>query len=125
MRSALARPGWILLLGAALHLPATWAGAVTPEENFKWYCVQCHGPEGKGDGINSVDELPVGPMNLTNPEEMKKFSNDQIIQTVTHGGPANTLDSLMPPWGNRLTADEIRDLMRYVRSLCRGDDCPK
>ena len=125
MRNALVQPGCILLLAAALQLSATWAGAATAEANFKWYCVQCHGPEGKGDGINSVDELPVGPMNLTNPEELKKFSNDQIIQTVTHGGPANTLDSLMPPWGNRLTAEEIKKLMRYVRSLCEGTGCPK
>lgn len=125
MRSALARPYWVLLLAAALQFPAPLAGAAAPEENFKWYCVQCHGPEGKGDGINSVDELPVGPMNLTNPEEVKKFSNDQIIKTLTHGGPVNTLDSLMPPWGNRLTADEIQGLMRYVRSLCTVEGCPK
>ena len=125
MRNALLRAVWILLIAMALQLPARWVGAGTAEENFQWYCVQCHGSEGKGDGINSVDELPVGPMNLTNPEEMKKFSSDQIIQTVTHGGPTNTLDSLMPPWGNRLTSDEIRDLMRYVRSLCRADGCPK
>lgn len=100
--------------------------AATAEENFQWYCVQCHGKDGSGDGVNStVKELPVGPMNLSEPKEMKKFSNDQIIKTLTEGGPANQLESLMPPWGNRLTADEIKKLMGFVRSLCKGAECPK
>lgn len=99
---------------------------VTAKDNYEWYCAQCHGPEGKGDGINSsVDELPVGPMNFSVSKEIKKYSNDQIVQTLTHGGPVNTLDPLMPPWGNRLNKDEIKALMLYVRSLCKGADCPE
>ena len=100
--------------------------AASAEENFKWYCVQCHGPKGAGDGINSeVEELPTGPMALSKSKEMKKFTNEQIIKTLTKGGPANTLDSLMPPWGNTFTADEIKELMLYVRSLCADADCPR
>lgn len=99
--------------------------AASAKENFEWYCVQCHGSDGTGKGINSVKELPVGPMDLSNPKEMKKFTGEQIIKTLTHGGPVNTLDSLMPPWGNRLAKDEIKALMQYVRSLCKGSDCPK
>lgn len=117
----------ICLLGVILQLSVSLpVSAATGQENFEWYCVQCHGPEGAGDGINSeVDELPVGPMALSKGKEMKKFSNDQIIKTLTHGGPANTLESLMPPWGNTFTADEIKELMLYVRSLCKDVDCPK
>jgi len=113
-----------LLALLALVAPAT-ALAASAKENFEWYCVQCHGSEGTGKGINSVKELPVGPMDLTNPKEMKKFTGPMIVQTLTHGGPVNTLDSLMPPWGNRLTQDEIKALMQHVRSLCKGSDCPK
>lgn len=117
----------ICLLGVILQLSVSLpVSAARAQDNFEWYCVQCHGPEGAGDGINSeVDELPVGPMALSKGKEMKKFSNDQIIKTLTHGGPANTLESLMPPWGNTFTADEIKELMLYVRSLCKDVDCPK
>lgn len=112
-----------VILQLSLSLPIS---AATGQENFEWYCLQCHGPEGAGDGINSeVDELPVGPMALSKGKEMNKFSNDQIIKTITHGGPANTLESLMPPWGNTFTAKEIEELMQYVRSLCKDADCPK
>ena len=99
--------------------------AASAEANFKWYCVQCHGPKGKGDGINSVEELPVGPMNLSKAKNMKKFANEDIVKTITHGGPANSLESLMPPWGNTLTKAEIKALMKFVRTLCKEADCPK
>lgn len=114
------------LLGIVLWLCTPLpTSAATAKENFEWYCLQCHGPEGSGDGINSeVEELPVGPMALSKGKEMKKFSNDQIIKTLTHGGPANTLESLMPPWGNTFTTKEIEELMLHVRSLCKDAECP-
>ncbi|MFQ5783395.1 MAG: c-type cytochrome [Alphaproteobacteria bacterium] len=115
----------VLLAGAALLAPAAGLAA-TAAENFQWYCAQCHGAKGGGDGVNStVKELPVGPMNLSKAKEIKKFSNEDIINTVTHGGPVNRLESLMPPWGNRLSQDEIKALMRFVRTLCQEADCPK
>ncbi len=116
----------IATLSSLSFLAQTTPGfAATPKENFDWYCAQCHGVDGTGNGINSVDELPVGPMNLTAAKEMSKFTGPMIIKTLTHGGPVNTLDSLMPPWGNRLSTDEIEGLMNYVRALCKEDGCPK
>lgn len=99
--------------------------AATAKENFEWYCSQCHGPNGNADGVNVVDELPVGPMNLTKAKEMKKFNAAKITNTLTHGGPINNLDSLMPPWGDRLSKSEIAALVQYVQSLCKEADCPK
>ena len=113
-----------LLALTVLMLPAG-GRASTAEQNFKWYCVQCHDEDGGGDGINNVAELPVGPMALNKAEEMEKFTDDQIIKTITHGGPANNLESLMPTWGNTLTDKEIKELMKYVRSLCKDAVCPK
>lgn len=113
----------VLLLGA-FALPAT--AASTAKQNFDWYCAQCHDVDGGGDGINSkVEELPVGPMALNKAKEMEKFSDAQIIKTITHGGPVNNLESLMPTWGLRLSEQEIKELVVYVRSLCIAADCPK
>ena len=99
--------------------------ASTGKQNFEWYCAQCHDLDGGGEGINSVDELPVGPMALSKAKEMIKFTDEQIIQTITQGGPVNNLESLMPTWGDTLTAEEIKELVLYVRSLCKEAECPK
>ena len=115
---------WLAVMGMTVF--AEDATAASSAENFQWYCAQCHGDKGAGDGVNStVKELPVGPMNLSIAKQIKKFSNADIIKTLTHGGPVNRLEPLMPPWGNRLTRNEIKDLMYYVRTLCKGADCPK
>lgn len=104
---------------------AQTAMASTAQQNFDWYCAQCHGLDGGGDGINSVDELPVGPMALSKAKEMIKFSDEQIVKTITQGGPVNNLESLMPTWGLTLTDKEIKELVGYVRSLCKEAECPK
>lgn len=113
------------LLATALTAIAQTGLASTAQQNFEWYCAQCHGLDGGGEGINSVDELPVGPMALSKAKEMIKFTDDQIVQTITQGGPVNNLESLMPTWGLTLTEKEIKELVRYVRSLCKEAECPK
>lgn len=115
-----------LLSALGIAVPAQSSALEPAKAYFDWYCAQCHGTDGQGHGVNSsVPELPVGPMDLTSGKEMSRFDGAKIVKTLTHGGPVNTLDSLMPPWGNRFTPEEIENLMRYVRSLCTAPDCPK
>ena len=109
----------------ALMLPLA-VSADTVEETFNWYCAQCHGTDGTGDGVNSsVEELPVSPMNLTSAAEMEKYTGEKIGHTLTEGGPVNILDSLMPPWGDRLTKKQIEELAKYVLAFCKEEGCPK
>lgn len=115
-----------LLCALSVAVPAQSSALEPAKAYFDWYCAQCHGNDGQGKGVNSsVPELPVGPMDLTSGKEMSRFDGPKIVKTLTHGGPVNALDSLMPPWGNRFTPEEIESLMRYVRSLCSKPDCPK
>ena len=72
--------------------------AADAETNFKWLCVQCHGVKGQGDGVNVTKDLPVSPRNLTDKKDMDTFSDDQMFNTLTKGGPANNLSSFMPPF---------------------------
>lgn len=110
----------------AVLLPGHSQALEPAKAYFDWYCAQCHGSDGQGHGVNAtVPELPVGPMDLTSGKEMARFPAEKIIKTLTHGGPVNSLDSLMPPWGNRLSAAELEALTRYVVSLCNKPDCPK
>jgi cytochrome c oxidase cbb3-type subunit III len=87
-------------------------------DTFQFLCAQCHGVHGDGTGPNASPSLEAQPANLTDPVYMAKFTDAQIARTLTLGGPANDLSSLMPPWGNRLSREEILGLVRYIRTLC-------
>lgn len=107
-----------IVIGSGAFL-AEEASAATGEENFQWYCAQCHNQNGNGKGINATKDMPTAPRNLTNGEDLKKFTDEQIFNTVSHGGPANTLSPGMPPWGNIFTPNEVKDLIKHVRVLCK------
>lgn len=92
--------------------------AVSAEENYKWYCSQCHGLSGKGDGVNVTKDMAVTPRNHTDPKEMSKLTDVDLTNAITDGGPANSKSPLMPPFGKTLSAEEIKDLVAYLRKLC-------
>ncbi len=96
------------------------ANRVSAQENFRWYCIQCHGPKGDGKGVNNTDKLPVNPRNLTDGKDMAQFSDEDMVRTITRGGGASDLSPIMPPWGNVFTKQEIRDLVALIRKMC---DC--
>lgn len=106
----------LLILAVALPRDTFAASAA---ENFQRYCAQCHGAEGKGNGVNATKDLPAAPKDLTNAEELSRLSDERIAAIIASGGARNELSPIMPPWGNTLTAQEIQDLVRFVRSLCK------
>ena len=111
---------------APLHVSAEEPAAhVSAQENFRWYCIQCHGPKGDGKGVNNTKKLPVSPRNLTDGKDMAQFSDEDMVRTITRGGAASDLSPIMPPWGNVFTKDEIRDLVALIRKLCNCRFDPK
>jgi hypothetical protein len=56
---------------------------------------------------------------------MAQFSDEDMTRTITRGGGASDLSPIMPPWGNTLSAEDIRDLVAHVRKLCRCQFDPK
>lgn len=113
---------------AGYPLPASAdesASRVSAEENFRWYCIQCHGPKGDGKGVNNTKKLPVSPRNLTDGKDMAQFSDEDMVRTITHGGGASDLSPIMPPWGNVFTKQEIHDLVALIRKMCNCRFDPK
>jgi mono/diheme cytochrome c family protein len=106
----LAAPAWAAEAAAPAPTPAA--------DTYQFLCAQCHGVHGDGTGPNASPMFDAQPANLTDPVYMAKFTDAQIVRTLTFGGPANDLSSLMPPWGNRLSREEILGLVRYIRTLC-------
>lgn len=101
--------------------------AVSAEDNYKWYCAQCHGMDGKGEGANAkpkafgidLPEMSVTPRNHTSPEDMNKLTDTDIENAINGGGAAVSKSTIMPPFGKTLTDAEIKDLTAYLRKLCK------
>jgi cytochrome c oxidase cbb3-type subunit 3 len=111
---------WPLGLATGIVAAAVGARAETPAENYRLYCVQCHGTQANGGGINNtVGALAVSPRNHTNADEMSKLSDEDLRFAITEGGDAVSKSELMPPWGEVLTAKEIGNLVLYLRDLCK------
>ena len=99
-------------------LGASSAQAVDVEQTFNFYCAQCHGLEGKGNGPNVGKEFPVDPRNFTKADEMEKLTDADIKNVILDGGPSASKSPMMPPWGKTLTDEEVDALVKYLRKLC-------
>lgn len=102
-----------IIVGSQLAMAAPKEAARPPvdplkgKQIFSKYCAGCHGPEGKGDGYLL---LGPDPANLTRPATKKK-SDAMLIQTIHEGKPN------MPSWKGRLSEDESRAVLAYIRTL--------
>jgi mono/diheme cytochrome c family protein len=108
----------VLGFGTALLLGPTVALAAPAAENYRLYCVQCHGTSGNGQGINA-DGLSVSPRDHTSAVEMTKLTDEDLRLAIAKGGEAVRKSELMPPWGAVLSAEEIDELVAYTRKLCK------
>jgi len=93
--------------------------AVSAEENYKWYCAQCHGFKGDGKGINATPDQPVNPKNHTDTAEMAKLTVSDVENVIRDGGAATSKSTMMPPWGKVLSDAEIKDLVTHLKKLCK------
>ncbi len=94
------------------------ATAASAPENYRFYCAQCHGLEGLGDGPNATRNQPVEPRDHTSAYEMGKLTDEDISYVIRDGGVATSKSTLMPPFGATLTEAEIAELVVHIRKLC-------
>lgn len=107
------------LSAVALTLPAFAVSAdVNVKQVFRFYCAQCHGLEGNGDGPNVTPDFPVTPRKFNDAAEMSKLSDGDIRNVILDGGPAVSKSEMMPPWSQTLSTEEVDALIVYLRELC-------
>jgi cbb3-type cytochrome c oxidase subunit III len=92
--------------------------AVSGEKLFQTYCYVCHGPKGLGDGV-AARNLQTKPRNLTDHRVMSKLTDAQLFESIRHRRSGAHGSLVMPDWGEHLQAQEIWDLIAYVRTLHR------
>jgi cytochrome c oxidase cbb3-type subunit 3 len=110
-------PAFVLL--ASLSLTPTAGARADAGETFKFYCAQCHGASGKGDGPNVTKNFPVSPRDFTNAKEMNKLSDADIKNVIMDGGPSASKSPMMPPWGKTISESDVDGLVKHLRTICK------
>ena len=108
---------WPFMLAICLQMPAAvWSSSTSSiakgKTIYRDNCTACHGSSERGDGYVQF-EPPVA--DLTSPTVQRK-SDDELSKTV-HAG---RLGTAMGSWRLALSAEEIRDVVAYLRTLKAG-----
>jgi mono/diheme cytochrome c family protein len=102
---------------ATATTPAVKATA-TPDEfavsraNYAKHCSACHGDEGKG-GLVKVDNTKLKVPSLREGHPVQ-HPDEKLVKQITNGGDG------MPKFSEKLSADEINAMVRFVRHEFQG-----
>ena len=97
-----------------LDTPRPPPGAPRGQRIYYALCVSCHGVAGRGSWRTTLFLLRPG--DLTD-EARRSASPDQYLFDLVKNGGAPIGRPGMPAFGAALSDEEIRDVVRYVRSL--------
>ena len=82
---------------------------------YQHYCVLCHGVSAQGDGRAAKIHTPK-PANLL----LSRVPPEYLSMIIRKGGEAMGRSNAMPPWGEQLTDEQIRDLVNHLLSIRVG-----
>ncbi|MFN0303906.1 MAG: c-type cytochrome [Burkholderiales bacterium] len=98
------------------QMDAIEASVIRGAALFDTYCIRCHGREGGGDGRAAKMYAP-RPTNL-----MKSMVPDEYWEVIIRrGGSGVGRSEFMPPWGEELTDEQIRDLITFLNTIRKKD----
>jgi mono/diheme cytochrome c family protein len=88
------------------------------KRTFATYCANCHGAEGKGDGL-AGQNLPIKPQNLTEGRVLNPLPDHFLFSIIAKGGQEVGLSPLMPNFKPFLSDVQINEVIAYVRTLAQ------
>lgn len=98
MKAIISLMAFSLILALAVPAVAEDAAAL-----YKSKCQMCHGPDGKGSAA--------GQKMGAKPFSEVKASDKELVEITKNG------KGKMPAYKDKLTDDQINDLVKYVRTL--------
>ena len=102
----------ILTMSILLAAPLV-ARAADAKTNWANNCAQCHGPDGKA---NTKMGKMLSAKDLTDPKVQASFTDAKAAEVIKDGVKQNG-KTTMKAFAGKLTDDEIKALVAYVRTL--------
>jgi mono/diheme cytochrome c family protein len=88
------------------------------EQLYQQRCASCHGTVGQGDGPNAT-YLDRPPARHADGNAMRVRTDDRLFDAIYAGGAIMGGSARMPAFGETLSAEDIRLLVKHIRQLCR------
>lgn len=86
---------------------------------FEAHCAVCHGSTGRGDGPGAT-LIRQKMMDFTDAAAMRGVKDGFLFEIIQKGSSQFGRSNAMPAWGMKLTDEEIRAVVAYIRSLASG-----
>ena len=99
-----------LAAAAALLLSAGAVPAFAASENYQTYCAVCHGDDGKAQTEKGKEK---GARDFTNKKWQSSVSDERLMGSISKG------KGKMPSFKSKLSEDEIKALVKEVRSFAQ------
>jgi mono/diheme cytochrome c family protein len=100
-----------------LAVPGKHVSLLAGRDIYNGSCWVCHGPEGNGKGPAARNVSPP-PRDFTSPEFRIEGREDEVARVITQGAAAAIHGSAyMPEWGTRLSPQQIRDVIEYLKTF--------
>ena len=87
----------------------------TGRDIFFKHCKACHGDKGDGKTF-AANVLMPSPKNFTSEKSKQELTEKRMIKSVTDGRK----DTAMMPWKSRLSQQEIKAVVNYIRKELMG-----
>jgi cytochrome c553 len=102
-----------LICGAILSASPLFAADV--KANWDKHCAKCHGPDGKGQ---TKMGRQAGAKDYTDPKVQAEIKEENGIKAIKEGLKLNGKE-VMKPNADKLSDDEVKALMAYVRAFAK------
>jgi mono/diheme cytochrome c family protein len=104
----------IIVISISLLIAAPFSvRAADAKTNWANNCAQCHGPDGKA---NTKMGKTLSAKDLTDPTVQASFTDAKAAEVIKNGVKQNG-KTTMKAFGGKLSDDEIKALVAYVRAL--------
>jgi hypothetical protein len=115
-----------LLLAGIVPGQTKVSGLKSGKDIFRAACISCHGTDGKGapDATRGFEPPKTFP-DFTDCNATAREPNLFWGPIIHGGGPARGFSQIMPSFAEALTAEQIGQVLEYLRGFCREPSWPR
>src|SRR5688500_8274301 len=83
------------------------------ESLFAQFCAGCHGKDGRGGAHTFMPHVDT----LTKKGYIEQVPDETLAYVIAEGGVAVGKSSYMPSWKSKLSAEDMEDIIAFIRTL--------